>query len=173
MNFAPGIFFIVAVSIRLVSVLVSRRNEARLRAEGAEEYGAGNSRLLAMLHSIFYIAAFVEGGWRGTPGDWLTWSGLALYIFAMLALLYVIRALGGLWTVRVMLAPAHTLRRDWFFRTFRHPNYYLNILPELLAMVLIMKAWLTLVLVFPPYLVALACRIRIEEAAMRQRFSAY
>ena len=58
-------------------------------------------------------------------------------------------------------------------RKIRHPNYYLNIITELLAMILIMKAWLTLLVLFPVYLAALFRRIRIEEAAMRERFPAY
>jgi isoprenylcysteine carboxyl methyltransferase (ICMT) family protein YpbQ len=98
---------------------------------------------------------------------------LALYILSMLALAYVIRELGALWTVKVMIAQGHTLKQSWPFRTLRHPNYYLNIIPELLALALIMKAWLTLLFLFPPYLVALVCRIRIEESAMRRRFSTY
>lgn len=173
MDPALGIFFIVAACLRLGSVIVSRRNEARLRAEGAEEYGATNSKLIAVLHTLFYIAVFLEGWWRGSQLDALAWCGLILYGFAMLALLYVIRELGKLWTIKVMIAPSHTLKQNWLFRTLRHPNYYLNIIPELLALALIMKAWLTLLILFPLYLVALICRIRIEEAAMRQRFSAY
>lgn len=166
-------FFIVAVLLRLGSVFVSKRNEARLRAQGAEESGASNSKLIAVLHTIFYIAAFLEGWWRGSRLDGLAWLGLACYGFAMLALLYVIRELGGLWTIKVLIAPGHALKQSWLFRALRHPNYYLNIIPELLALVLIMKAWLTFFLLFPAYLATLICRIRIEEAAMRERFPEY
>jgi len=40
--------------------------ERRLRAEGAEEYGAGNTRLLALVHTVFCVGAFVEGWCRAT-----------------------------------------------------------------------------------------------------------
>lgn len=173
MSSALIIFFAIAVILRTSSVFMSRRNEVRMRAEGAAEYGAGNSRLIAALHTAFYLAAFLEGWWRETRIDVLTWLGLALYAFALLALLYVIRELGGFWTIKVLIAPDHSLKQSWLFRTIRHPNYYLNILPELLALVLIMKAWLTLFILYPIYLAALACRIRTEEAAMRKRFSDY
>lgn len=173
MDTALVIFFIVAVFLRLGSVFISKRHEAWLRAEGAEEYGAGNSRLIAVLHTAFYIAAFLEGGWRDSQLDLLTWFGLILYGFAMFALLYVIRELGNLWTIKVLIAPGHRLKQNWLFRTVRHPNYYLNIIPELLALTLIMKAWLTLVVLYPVYLAVLVCRIRIEEAAMRTRFPDY
>src|SRR5690554_3346460 len=107
MSYVLIAFFLVAVLLRLGSVFISRRNEVRLRAHGAAEYGATNSRVIAVLHTAFYIAAFLEGWWRGTRFDTLTWIGLALYVFAMLALLYVIRELGQLWTIKVLLAPDH------------------------------------------------------------------
>lgn len=166
-------FFIIAVVLRLSSVFISRRNEVRMRAEGAEEYGAGNSRLIAVLHTVFYLACFLEGWSREIRVDSLTWFGLALYAFAILALLYVIREMGGFWTIKVLIAPSHSLKKSRLFRIVRHPNYYLNIIPELFALALIMKAWLTLVILYPIYLAALARRIRIEEEAMRRRFPDY
>lgn len=173
MNPVLIIFFIVAVLLRLASVFISKRNELRLRSGSVEEYGPWNSRLIAVLHTAFYLAAFLEGGWREAQVDSLTWLGFVLYGCAMLALLYVIRELGSFWTIKVLIAEDHIFRQSWLFQTFRHPNYYLNIIPELFALALIMKAWLTLVILYPIYLAALASRIRIEEAAMRQRFSAY
>ena len=48
-------FFAFAVPDRLDSLIVSKRNDARLRAEGAEEFGAANSRLITVLHVAFYF----------------------------------------------------------------------------------------------------------------------
>ena len=166
-------FFAVAVLLRLTSLAVSRLNEARLRAQGAEEFGTGNTRLLALIHTVFYVAAFAEGWWRESQLDALAWLGSTLYAFAMLALFYVIHELGHLWTIKVLLAPGHTLKQSWLFKTVRHPNYYLNILPELVAVALVMKAWLVLLVLFPCYVTVLSRRIRIEEEAMRKRFPAY
>jgi isoprenylcysteine carboxyl methyltransferase (ICMT) family protein YpbQ len=166
-------FFVVAVLLRLTSLAISKRNASRLRAQGAEEYGAGNTRLLALVHTVFYLAAFVEGWWRGSQLDTLAWLGFALYALAMLALFYVIHELGTLWTIRVLIAPAHTLTQSWLFRTVRHPNYYLNVLPELVAVALVMKAWWVLLILFPCYVAVLARRITIEEEAMRTRFADY
>jgi isoprenylcysteine carboxyl methyltransferase (ICMT) family protein YpbQ len=166
-------FFALAVVLRLASLFISKRNEARLRAGGAQEYGAGNTRLLAVLHLTFYGAAFLEGLWRTSQIDAWTWLGLALYGFAMLVLLYVIYELGDLWSIKVLLAPGHVLKQSWLFRMVRHPNYYLNVLPELVGLALVLKAWLVLVFLFPCYLAALFRRIKIEEEAMRGRFPQY
>ena len=172
---SPGLvaFFVVAAVLRLGSLFVSIRNEARLRAEGAEEFGAGNSRLMASLHALFYVGAFTESWWRESQiGPW-AWLGFALYGGAMLVLLHVVRELGRLWTVKVLVAKRHTLNQSWLFRAVRHPNYYLNIVPELVGLALAMGAWSTLIFLLPCYLLALFRRIRIEEEVMRERFPAY
>jgi isoprenylcysteine carboxyl methyltransferase (ICMT) family protein YpbQ len=166
-------FFVLAVLLRLGSLLISKRNEARLRAEGAVEFGARNTRIIAVLHTAYYLAAFGEGWWRGSQADALSYFGIALYGFAMLILAFVIRELGPLWTIKVLLARDHELKRGWLFRAVRHPNYFLNLIPELVGLALAMNAWLVLAILLPCYLVALHRRIRIEEAAMKQRFPEY
>jgi isoprenylcysteine carboxyl methyltransferase (ICMT) family protein YpbQ len=166
-------FFVLAVLLRLGSLVVSKRNEARLRAAGAVEFGVGNTRLIAVLHTAYYLAAFGEGWWRGSDADALAFIGMALYGFAMLALACVIHELGPLWTIKVLLARDHVLKQGGLFRAVRHPNYFLNIIPELVGLALALKAWLVLAILLPCYLVALHRRIRIEEAAMTQRFPEY
>ena len=166
-------FFAVAVLLRFASLFVSKRNEARLRAGGAEEFGARNTRWLIVMHIVFYAATLLEALWRGSQLDAWTWIGLSIYGFAMLALVYVVRELGELWTVKVFIAPEHTLKTGWLFCTVRHPNYYLSIVPELVGLALIMKAWLALAIVFPCYAAVLFRRIAIEEEVMRKRFPAY
>lgn len=49
----------------------------------------------------------------------------------------------------------------------------LNVIPELLGLALLMKAWLTLAVLLPLYLAALGVRIRQEERAMRDACPGY
>lgn len=166
-------FFALAVALRLLSLAVSRRHERALLARGAREHGAGTSRALALLHVAFYLAAFAEGWARSPTPDALTAVGLVLYLGAMLALAWVVRELGDLWTVKLYLAPGHVLKRGGPFRSIRHPNYLLNLLPELVGLALVARAWWTLALLLPCYLACLALRIRQEEGMMRSRFAGY
>src|SRR5262249_20802530 len=69
--------------------------------------------------------------------------------------------------------PDHTLNQSVLFRWVRHPNYFLNILPELVGLALMMGAWLVLVLGLPLYLLVLRTRIVQEEQVMRQHFPGY
>ena len=165
--------FIVAALLRLGSVAVSMRHEKALKANGAREYGQSTSRLLAAAHTLFYSGALAEGLWRSTQPTLWTTVGLLLYAMSILALLLVWRALNGLWTVKLLIASDHILNQNALFRWVRHPNYFLNILPELVGLALIMGAWMVLVIGLPLYLLVLRVRIMQEEQVMKAHFPHY
>jgi isoprenylcysteine carboxyl methyltransferase (ICMT) family protein YpbQ len=166
------LFFLASV-LRVGSLAVSMRHEKALKARGAREYGQGTSRLLALAHTLFYVGALAEGLWRRTQPTLWTAGGVLLYGLAVLALIVVWRELKGLWTVKLLIASDHTLNQSALFRWVRHPNYFLNILPELVGLALMMGAWLVLVLGLPLYLLVLRARIVQEEQVMRQHFPGY
>lgn len=166
-------FFVTAVVLRMVSLAVSRRNERRLQAAGAVEHGAGTSNALAALHTFFYLGCAAEGLWRDTAVDAVSFLGMALFAFGMTVLAWVVVSLRDVWTVRVFLAPDHPLHRGWLFRAVRHPNYFLNLGPELLGLGLALHAWIAMAVLLPVYVLVLRARIRQEERAMRERFPEY
>ena len=167
------ILFIAFFCVRLLTLAVSIKNEKRLKQAGAREYGQLNSRILAVLHVLFYLGALAEGYWRDVQFDAISSLGVAIYIPAMAALFYVIYQLRPLWTVKLILAPDHVLNKSWLFKYIRHPNYFLNIIPELVGLALMMKSWTVFLLVFPLYLISLGVRIFQEEKLMRAEFSDY
>ena len=167
------IVFFVAGVLRLGGLAVSMHNEKALKAPRAREYGRRTRRLLALAHTLFYLGAFAEGLWRGTqPTPW-TMVGLLLYAMSVIAFVLVWRALNRLWTVKLLIASDHVLNQSALFRWVRHPNYFLNIIPELCGLALIMGAWIVLVIGLPCYLLVLRVRIRQEEQVMYQHFPQY
>jgi isoprenylcysteine carboxyl methyltransferase (ICMT) family protein YpbQ len=88
-------------------------------------------------------------------------------------MLLVIRILGRQWTVKLLVASDHTLVTHPLFRVVRHPNYFLNILPELIGLALALHAFWTLGIGLLLYLIPLARRIREEEKVMRSKFPTY
>ncbi|TYC51183.1 hypothetical protein FMN50_21750 [Rhodobacterales bacterium] len=166
-------FVCLAVVLRLATLAISIRNEKRLRLAGAQEYGARTSKAIAVAHVVFYLAAIAEGYWHGGPMSWVSYTGIAIYLFSMAALFWVISNLGSVWTVKVFIAPDHKLNTGWLFRKLRHPNYFLNILPELVGFALALQAYGTLVIGLPIYALILARRIREEEEAMHTHFPQY
>lgn len=166
-------FIIAAFVFRFAMLAVSIRNEKALRRDGAVEYGALNSTLLAAAHVAFYVFAAIEGVWRSAPFGGVTVLGLGLYLFGAAMLLVVAERLGRFWTVKLLIARDHALVVSPLFRFVRHPNYYLNIIPELIGFALTLHAYDTLVIGLPIYFVPLVLRIRLEERTMRNRFSEY
>jgi isoprenylcysteine carboxyl methyltransferase (ICMT) family protein YpbQ len=165
--------FIGALLLRLGSVAVSRRHAKALKARGAREYGRSTSHLLAAAHVMFYGGALLEGLWRSTqPTGWTT-VGMVLYGMSIMALVLIWRELKGLWTVKLIIASNHTLNQSALFRWVRHPNYFLNIIPELVGLALIMGAWLVLLIGLPLYLLVLRARIVQEEQVMKAHFPHY
>ncbi|GIL38058.1 isoprenylcysteine carboxylmethyltransferase family protein [Roseiterribacter gracilis] len=167
------LFAIAAILLRIAMLAVSIRHERALRQNGAVEVGAANTTVLALTHVAFYLAAIAEGALRSAPLDLVSWAGIGLYAFGMMMLLIVVRLLGKFWTVKLILARDHALVTHPLFRRVRHPNYFLNILPELVGFALAFHAFVTLIVGLALYAVPLTIRIRQEEDAMRTRFDAY
>lgn len=168
------VFVVLALIFRFSSLFISIRHEKALKRGGAREYGAGNSKALAAMHILFYVAAITEGTLM--PGAWnigLTVAGVVIYLLAALVLVSVIRSLGALWTIKIIIAPGHHVVRSGLFRWVRHPNYFLNVLPELIGFALALNAVTTLLVGIPLYLVPLIIRIRQEERVMRDEVSGY
>lgn len=166
------LFAVTAFAWRLITLAISARHEKALKRNGAKEYGAKNSILLAASHVLYYVCAVVESA-LGThqPNTLVSACGIVIYLASALALVSVIRSLGGLWTIKIIISPQHRRIQSGLFSFVRHPNYFLNILPELIGFALALNAYWTLVIGIPLYLVPLVTRIRQEEAAMRATFA--
>lgn len=167
------LFFAIALVFRLGTLAISIKHEKLLKSEGAIEIGARNSLRLAIIHTAFYLSALAEGLYRKPAFDRISVIGLCMYLFGVIALITVMSILGKLWTVKLLIARDHVLVRHFLFRFIRHPNYYLNLPAELIGYTLVFHAYLTLAVGLPIYLISVLIRIRQEEAAMSNRFSAY
>ncbi|WP_108662374.1 isoprenylcysteine carboxyl methyltransferase family protein [Acuticoccus kandeliae] len=168
------LFVAAAILFRVAMLVVSMRHERALKAAGAVEYGARNSIALALAMIAFYLAAIFEGLVLNTPTpDAMSLYGLALYVFGAVVLLLVVREMGRIWTVKIMIAPDHPLVKRGLFRWVRHPNYMLNMLPELVGFALALHATTTLFVGLPLFLIPLVIRIRQEETVMRTAVAGY
>ncbi|GAA4323982.1 hypothetical protein GCM10023149_25300 [Mucilaginibacter gynuensis] len=131
--------------------------------------------MLLLLHVAYYMVCFMEGDIAIVPADVTSCIGLTAYTFSILMLYYVIFQIGHLWTVKLLVAPRpyHVINKSFLFRYVKHPNYYLNIIPELCGLALIFHSWYTLCIGLPVYLIPLIIRIRQEEQVMRTEFDNY
>ena len=68
----------------------------------------------------------------------------------------------GAFNSKLMVAKNHQYVDHWLFRNIKHPNYFLNIVPELVGIILVCQAWYTARLLLPIYAIIMYIRI-IEE----------
>jgi len=167
------VIFIAALLIRSVSLFKSRVNEKKLRRQNAKEYGKHNSLVLTISHILYYVGCFTEAILREPAINAYTYVGIGLFVFSMVMLWIVIFSLRDLWTIKLFIAPHHNLNTSPLFKIVKHPNYFLSIIPELLAIALICQAWTVLVVGFPLYSVPLTIRIIQERDAMKSVFPDY
>lgn len=161
-----NIIFAIILSLRFYTLSISIRNEKALISKGAVQYGKNNSMLLSVAHIVFYMAAICEANYRQIGFDQVSQIGLAILIFAIAMLFYVIYVLKEIWTVKIYILPNHKINRSFLFKYVRHPNYFLNIIPELIGLSLFCHSTNTAMIGLPIYLVILTIRIKQEEKAM-------
>lgn len=149
---------------RLGEVAWARRNERRLRAAGAIEFGARHYPLFFLLHGSWLLALALL-----VPADApVSWPLLMLFVLLQVARLWVITSLGRFWTTRVLTLPGAPLVRRGPYRWLRHPNY-LVVAGEIAVLPLVFGAW-EIALVFSLANAALlAHRIRVEQQALAGR----
>lgn len=151
--------------IRLYSLYISINNAKALIAEGAKEYGQANSKGLAATHILIYVGAALEAWIQHTTIGAINVFGLILLVLSYFVLFHVIRTLGRIWTLKIFILPHHPLVKSGLYKITKHPNYFLNIIPELIGVLLLTSATYTWFLLLP-YAYFLIKRIKQEEKLM-------
>ncbi|WP_156009230.1 isoprenylcysteine carboxyl methyltransferase family protein [Streptococcus ruminantium] len=161
------VIMLVMFGIRLAFLKLSIQNEKRILANGGKEYGVSNTKLITLLHILFYLMCIVEAIVYKVQLDSVGYLGLALMLFSLLVLWVVTRLLGEIWTVKLMLLKEHKFVDHWLFRVVKHPNYFLNIAPELLGILLLCHAKFA-ALILPFYAYAIYKRICEENWLLKE-----
>ncbi|QEH45212.1 isoprenylcysteine carboxyl methyltransferase family protein [Aggregatibacter actinomycetemcomitans] len=165
-----NIFFALALLLRFYTLSISIRNEKNLLKKGAIQYGKKNSIALSAIHILFYLSCITEANYNQVIFNKESQIGFMILIFSLIMLFYVIYQLKEIWTVKVYILPNHKINTSFIFKYFRHPNYFLNIIPELIGLSLLCQAKLTAMFILPLYMIILAIRIMQEEKAMKCLF---
>lgn len=161
--YISAVIVLVIFVIRLLFLKVSQKNEKHILANGGKEYGVKNSKYITILHILFYAGCLTESLVRKFEFDTISMVGCGLLVFSIFMLYVVTKLLEGIWTVKLMIVKNHKFNNHWLFRTVKHPNYYLNIIPELIGLALLCHALYTAVFILPLYAVVLYIRIKEEN----------
>lgn len=158
----------ILFTLRIISLIISVANEKKIKKQGAIEYGKLNSIFLSLSHFVFYSLSFYEAYDRKTAFNNYSLVGVWLLAISYFVLFYVIYELRSIWTVKIYILPEHKIITSLLFRAVRHPNYFLNIVPELIGVGLLCNSWTTMTYVLPVYFIFLGIRIVQEEKAMKK-----
>ena len=152
---------------RLGELAYSRRNEARLRAMGGVEAGAGH-------YPFFFL---VHGGWLAALALWvgqgpgtiaINWWWRGLFALLQLFRIWVLVSLGSYWCTRIITVASAPLITKGPYRWLRHPNYAL-VVGEIAVLPLAFSAHTIAITFSILNALLLAHRIRVENAALRDR----
>lgn len=103
---------------RLGELVLSRRNTARLLAQGAREVAGGHYRYMVALHALW-----LAGLWGLAPGRPVHLAWLLAYLLLQGLRVWVLASLGRRWTTRIIVLPQAPLVRRGPYRFLSHPNY--------------------------------------------------
>lgn len=159
------IILLIFFCIRLISLNISINHSKNLLEKGAVEYGFINSKLLAITHIFIYVCAGIESFIHKDSFNLISIIGIMILIFAYIMLFIVIHTLGNIWTLKLFILPDHPIIKFGLYKITKHPNYFLNIIPELVGVLLLTHASYTSILLIP-YAYFLYVRIKQEEKLM-------
>ncbi len=149
---------------RLAELVWSRRNEARLRAEGGIEHGAGHYPLFFLVHGGWLAAMWLMIPANAPVSPFL----LAVFFLLQAARVWTIATLGRYWMTRLITVADAPLIRGGPYRWMRHPNYAIVVL-EIAILPLAFGAWPIALAFSAANALLLGYRIRLEERVLAAR----
>ncbi|MGV3487477.1 MAG: isoprenylcysteine carboxyl methyltransferase family protein [Tuberibacillus sp.] len=160
------ILLIIVITQRIVELIIARRNEARLKQQGAYEVGGEHYKWIVLLHVLFFIMLIMEVSFfNKRPASWF-WIPLALFLLAQWVRVWAIKSLGVYWNTKIIVLPGAEAVSNGPYRYVRHPNY-LIVATEILTLPLIFQAYFTaVVFTFLNSIIILGVRIPDEEKAL-------
>ena len=120
---------------RLVELRLADRNSKRLLAQGAIEYGRGHYAFIVALHM-----AWLGALWWSAPAQPISLAWLGAFALLQFGRIWVIAALGGRWTTRIIVVPRAPLVATGPYRFVSHPNY-LIVTAEIAVLPLVFGLW--------------------------------
>lgn len=152
--------------LRLVELRISRRNQQRLTARGAKIPRDPSFRWMVILHAGVLVGAGAEVWLLRRPFVPALAAAMFLLFLAANGLRWwVIRTLGGHWSVEVIDAGGMGVVDRGPYRLIRHPNYAAVFL-EMLSLPLIHTAWITAAVATPAHWLVLRSRLRTEDRVL-------
>lgn len=130
----------------------------------------GTLKRFVLVGTLMFVGGWVEFFLRQPGWNMVTFAlGWACGLGSFAIRRSAIAALGRFWSLHVEIRETHEFVRSGPFRWMRHPTYFSMIL-ELSSAALILQAPATFAVVALLFVPALVERVRLEEAALVEKF---
>ena len=158
-------FFGILVLQRLIELLIAKRNEQWMKAQGAIEFGKVHYRLMVIMHTLFFLVFLVEVVYLEKTLS-MAWSSLLfLFLLAQAGRIWALTSLGRFWNTKIIVLPNSKVVRKGPYQYIKHPNYAI-VMVEFLVIPLLFNAYITAALFTLLNIGILAIRIPAEEQAL-------
>jgi methyltransferase len=128
---------------RLGELIISRRNQRKMRSEGATRVAEPRFPWMVILHIAVFVAAGAEVIFlHRTFIPALAIAMFALFLLSNVLRWWVMASLKSHWNVQVMDSARLGVVSTGPYRWVRHPNY-VAVFVELVSLPLIYSAWIT------------------------------
>jgi methyltransferase len=158
MGFVLFISFFIAQ--RISELLVAKKNEKWLRAQGAIEYGKSHYSFIVLLHILFISSLITEYVLRAEAH--LDILFLILFFLLLSSKIWVITSLGKYWNTKIFRIPGAVPIKKGPYKLLKHPNYIIVVL-EFIVVPLVFHLYFTAVVFSFLNTLMLWVRIREEE----------
>jgi methyltransferase len=157
---------VVAVQ-RLGELAWSKRNERRLRARGAVEYGRSHYPAMVALHAGWLASMIIESRRTGAAPRVVRGLALGAFVAAQPLRYWAIASLGDRWSTRVLVPPDEEPSTTGPYRYLDHPNY-VAVVVELAALPVALGAWRTALWATVANAAVLRTRVAVERSALER-----
>lgn len=155
------------ITQRLIELVIAKKNERWILAQGGYEVGASHYPLMVLMHSAFFVALILEVTFLDRSRTFLWMLFLVLFLMAQLGRFWCLYSLGRFWNTKIMVLPNIAVVKEGPYRLFKHPNYIIVAI-ELLALPLLFNAYFTAIIFTLLNLWILSIRVPIEENALNE-----
>jgi methyltransferase len=160
------LFLLWIVGMRIMELIIAKRNERIVKAMGAKEFGARHYPWIVAMHVLFLLSFTVESLWKGAePSPW--WPFLfSLFVVVQGLRIWTLSSLGRFWNTKILVLPSAPVVAKGPYRWIRHPNYFIVAMEIWLIPFMFQAYWTALVFSIANGIM-LSIRIAIEEEALR------
>jgi len=179
----PGVTFgarhvmlipILATAIRVIWVIVERRNFRRTRVKPTQNWDKNSAKLWRLVNAIEpvgMVLGFTGIGHIQTASAIISLLGL-FFLMAGIAIRWTaVYTLGKYFTGIVVIRHDHQLIRTGLYKHLRHPAYAGTLLAHL-GLGMSFSNWFSLAFSSVPYFLVAFYRMRVEERALADAFGA-